>query len=109
MPNSDVNMGNGYKIAILPNPFVAFASSSCGRQRSGLNCPQSSSLCSWAEITNLWQMAWSFVVLKINILSADKEEFAYVAWLSEDLVSEMFVLNEQVKEKVGCRCGPAVI
>lgn len=48
-------------------------------------------------------------MLKVNILSADKEEFAYVAWLSEDLVSEMFVLKEQVKEKVGCRCRPAVI
>lgn len=81
-------------IAFLPNPFVAFASPSCDRQRNGLNCPQRSSPCSWAEITNLWQMVWSFVVLRVNILLSDKEEFAYVAWLSENLVSEGFILRE---------------
>jgi len=39
-------------------------------------------------------MVWSFIVLRVNILPADKEELAFVVCLTENLVSEGFILRE---------------
>lgn len=53
-------------------------------------------------------MVWNFVVLRVSILPADREQFAFVACLAGNVASEGIVLREQVEEKVGYRCRLAL-